>query len=315
MLWRLVPETILLTGGTGLVGRNLLETPGFAHRQVLHPTRSELDLIDGQAVRDFLRSHRPDTIVHAAGRVGGILANMQNQAGFLETNLRMGLNLCMAAAEEGVSRFVNLASSCVYPPQAESPLRPEALFSGPLEPTNEGYALAKLATLRLGELLSAERDDFRLVSLIPCNLYGRWDHFDPVRSHLIPAILHKLHRAKSERSDEVVIWGDGLARREFMYAGDLARVIVAVLDAFDRCPQRLNVGIGRDWTVNEYYEAAAEVVGWSGTFRHDLDKPTGMRRKLVATTVPAGVDWPAMTSLKEGLRATYRFYREHVADG
>lgn len=295
-----------------MVGRNLLERGVFAAATVLAPGRAELDLLEKDLVREYVRRHRPDTVVHAAGRVGGIAANVADPAGFLQENLQMGMNLAGVAAEGGVTRFLNLSSSCVYPREAENPLREGALFSGPLEPTNEGYALAKLAVLRYGEFLSSQSSSFSWVSLIPCNLYGRWDSFEPERSHLVPAIIRKLHEARRDGRDVVEIWGTGEARREFMLAADLADLIGAALRDFDDLPPRVNLGLGVDHSVNEYYRLAAEVVGYKGSFVHDLEKPVGMIRKQVDTSFQAGREWPAATDLSTGLRITYDFFCEQA---
>jgi len=308
-----VTERILLIGGSGMVGRNVREHPGFVGHEIVAPTREEVDLLDRFAVADVIRAVRPGLIVHAAGRVGGIAANQGDQAGFLSENLTMGVNLLTEAVEQGVPRFLNISSSCIYPRDAPNPLREEALFSGPPEPTNEGYALAKLTVLRLGELLSRQHGGFRCVSLIPCNLYGRWDHFEPERSHLVPAVVRKLHDAKVAGHSEVDIWGDGSARREFMLASDLAGFVAAAVVRFEDLPERVNVGVGRDHSVNEYYEAAARVVGYEGGFTHDLSRPVGMRRKLVDIRVQDSLGWIPPTDLESGLEATYRFFLEHAS--
>lgn len=301
---------LLVTGAGGMVGRNLLEHPGLVQYEVLAPLRCELDLCDAQAVDDYLAHHRPDALVHCAGRVGGIQANMREPVSFLVDNLDMGRNLLLAAQRHGVQQVINLGSSCMYPRDRNEPLREEWVLQGELEPTNEGYAIAKIAVARLGEYLMREHPSFRCKTLIPCNLYGRHDSFDPRHSHLVPAIIHKVHQAKVQGHDQVEIWGDGQARREFMYAGDLADAIVRALQHFDTLPQSMNVGLGHDHTVNEYYAVAAEVVGWRGHFVHDLSKPVGMARKLVDVSRQTAWGWRAGHDLRSGLEHTYRFYLE-----
>lgn len=301
---------LLLTGGGGMVGRNLLEHPALAEFEVLAPASRELDLRNASAVSDYLSTHRPDVIVHSAGRVGGIQANMREPVAFLVENLDMGRNLLLGAQRGGIRRVLNLGSSCMYPRNRSEPLREEWVLQGELEPTNEGYALAKIATARLGEYLMREHADFHCKTLIPCNLYGRHDKFDPKHSHLVPAIIHKIHQAKVRGDDEVEIWGDGTARREFMYAGDLADAIARTLQRFDDLPVMMNVGLGRDYTVNEYYSAAADVIGWRGRFVHDLSKPVGMARKLVDITRQTAWGWQAAHDLRTGLERTYHFYLE-----
>lgn len=294
-----------------MVGRNLLENAGFCSHDVVSPGRSELDLLDADSVASAVRRIRPTLVVHAAGRVGGIGANQANQAAFLMENALMGINLARAAAEADVPRFLNISSSCVYPREAQNPLAEESLFSGPLEPTNEGYAIAKLTVLRFGEFLAAQRENFQWVSLIPPNLYGRWDHFEAERSHLVPAVIRKLHEAKVRGSSTVEIWGDGTARREFMLAADFAECVSWAISEMDRLPQRLNVGIGMDHSVDEYYAIAADVVGFEGTFSHDLSRPVGMRQKLVGVDRMRALGWTPGSDLVAGLRSTYEFFLEH----
>lgn len=299
-----------------MVGRNFLAHPRARRFAVLAPRRSELDLLDASATRAYLREHRPDVIVHAAGRVGGIQANIAAPVAFLLDNLDMGRNLLMAAAEAGVSRIINLGSSCMYPRGHDEPLREEQLFSGNLEPTNEGYAIAKITVARLGEYLGRERAGLRCRTLIPCNLYGPYDSFDEASSHLVPAIVHKLHRAVVEGRDVVEIWGDGSARREFMFAGDLGDLLGCAIERFDDLPDCMNVGLGSDHSVLDYYVAGARVVGYSGRFAFDTTRPVGMARKLVDVTRLRAFGWAAAVDLEAGLRLTYDHYlREHATRG
>jgi GDP-L-fucose synthase len=302
---------VFLSGGGGLVGRNFLAAAldGF---EVWAPSRAELDLLDAQAVGRALEQFRPDVVVHAAGLVGGIQANIREPLRFLLANLEMGVHLVKAAKATGVRRLLNLGSSCMYPRDHSAPLREEEVLAGPLEATNEGYAIAKITVARLCQYLRQEDSRFAYKTLIPCNLYGRFDHFDPAKSHMVAAILHKLHQAKVQGQHEVEIWGDGMARREFMYAADLADCMWRALAHFDSLPDTMNVGLGEDWTVNTYYETAAEVVGYRGRFVHDLSKPVGMARKLVDVSRAKAWGWQARTSLREGLSLTYEHYLERV---
>lgn len=301
---------ILLTGGSGMVGRNVLEIAHGGPIQILAPRRSELDLTDRVAVEEWLRREQPDMIVHAAGTVGGIQANIAHPVRFLLDNLEIGINIVRAASNAGVSRLINLGSSCMYPRDGKSPLNEEQILNGQLEPTNEGYAIAKVAVARLCEYLGRERSDLRYKTLIPCNIYGRYDKFDPSHSHMVPAILVKLHKAKRAGERVVDIWGDGTSRREFMFARDLAHCILRAINHFDTLPDTMNVGLGYDFAVNDYYEIASRVVGWKGRFEHDLTKPVGMKQKLVDTTRASEWGWVATTSLEDGLDQTYRHYLE-----
>lgn len=303
---------ILLTGGGGMVGRNLLEHSAIGEFEVLAPRSNELDLCDFNAVQAYLRKHRPNMVIHAAGKVGGIQANMREPVSFLMENLDMGRNIVWAAHQAGIKRLINLGSSCMYPRNHSEPLGEEMVLKGELEPTNEGYALAKVVTARLCEYIMREDDTFQYKTLIPCNIYGRFDKFDPAHSHLVPAIIHKVHQAKQSGQQAVEIWGDGTARREFMYAGDLADAVVRAINNFDTLTTYMNVGLGRDYTINEYYQTVAEVMGYSGSFIHDLGKPVGMARKLVSVARQHAWGWSARHDLRDGIEKTYSYYlKEH----
>lgn len=306
---------LFLTGGGGMVGRNLLDHPGIRDWQVLAPSRAELDLGDARALRHWLARHQPDAVVHAAGLVGGIQANLARPAMFLAENARIGLNVIEACREAAIPRLINLSSSCVYPAALGRDLREDQIGSGALEPSNEGYALAKIMAMRLVEYAARENPALAWRTLIPCNLYGPHDKFDPARSHLLPAIIHKLHEARASGAGTVDIWGDGQARREFMFAPDLAGAILRALAAPETLPLAMNIGPGRDHSINDYYRIAAEVIGWQGRFAHDLGKPVGMRQKLLNTARQAAWGWAPETGLREGIAATYAYYRKHIAKG
>ena len=303
---------ILLTGGSGMVGRNVREHSQAQNHEILSPTSSELNLCDQIAVRSWMGKWQPDLVIHTAGRVGGIQANIKEPVSFLLDNLDMGCNVVRAAHEAGVKKLINLGSSCMYPRDAQNPLREEMVLKGELEPTNEGYALAKVTVARLCEYIGREHPKFQYKTLIPCNIYGRFDKFDPKHSHMVPAIIHKLHNAKHNEIDEVEIWGDGLARREFMYAGDLANAIWDGVERYDSLPSMMNVGLGTDLSVNEYYEVAASVIGYTGRFIHDLTKPVGMKQKLVYSTLAETWGWKSKFNIKEGLAKTYQYYLETI---
>ena len=301
---------IWLTGGGGMVGRNFLESSRAAEHEILAPSRAELDLLDAEAVSRWVLHARPDVVVHAAGKVGGIQANLREPVAFLVDNLEIGRNVVLAARRHRVRRLVNLGSSCMYPRNAPNPLREDMVLKGELEPTNEGYALAKIATAKLCEYVGREDEGLHYKTLIPCNIYGRHDKFDPAHSHLLPAVIHKVHEAKATGAKAVEIWGDGEARREFMYAGDLADAMFDAIERFDSLPPVMNVGLGYDYSINDYYRIVAEVLGYEGAFTHDLSKPVGMARKLVDVGLQTEWGWRSKCTLEEGVRQTYRFYLE-----
>lgn len=304
---------LFVTGGGGLVGRNLLARPGMADWQVLAPARADLDLEDAAALRGWLSRHRPDAVVHAAGLVGGIAANIAAPARYLAVNARIGLNLIEACRAADIKVLINLSSSCVYPAALGRDLREEQILTGALEPTNEGYALAKIMAMRLIEYALRETPELGWRTLVPCNLYGPHDRFDPARAHLLPAIIHKLHRARAESAASVEIWGDGTARREFMYAPDLADAILRALADPHALPPVMNIGIGQDHAINDYYRIAAEVIGWHGRFTHDLSRPVGMAQKLLSVTRQRDWGWAPATGLRDGIAATSAWYQRHYA--
>lgn len=299
---------VVLFGGTGMVGHNVRDLAAERGLEVMAPPRAQVDLLDYGAVLAYLRKTRPSIVIHTAGYVGGIEANIREPVAFLTANWDMGRNVVTAAREAGVTRLINLGSSCMYPKDSPRSLVEADILAGPLEPTNEAYAIAKSAVQRLAAYITTEDPHFQYKTLVPCNLYGRYDAFDPKRSHLAAAVIEKLHRAKINGERTVSIWGDGTARREFLFAGDLAEAILMGVERFDDLPPVMNVGAGVDNTVNEYYEVAAKVMGYTGLFAHDLAKPVGMKRKLMDVSLAKAFGWRAKTALAEGIDATYRFY-------
>jgi len=295
-----------------MVGRNLLEHPKISVFDVLAPSSKELDLRDFSAVQSYLSRHRPDMVIHAAGKVGGIQANLREPVAFFLDNLDMGRNVVWASYQTGIRKLINLGSSCMYPRNQQTPLREEMILQGELEPTNEGYALAKIATVRLCEYIMCQDKAFQYKTLIPCNIYGKYDKFDPAHSHLVPAIIHKIYCAHAKNSESVEIWGDGSARREFIYSGDAADAIMHAIHTFDALPNIINIGLGYDWSINEYYEIAAEVMGYTGKFVHDLTKPAGMARKLLDIERQKKWGWIAKNNLREGIEKTWSYYACHL---
>lgn len=293
-----------------MVGKNILEHTKSVDFNFIAPSRKELNLCNFNETLDYVNRINPDLIIHAAGIVGGIQANINKPISFLLDNLQIGNNIALAAYKANVKKLINLGSSCMYPKDFSGQLSEEMILGGHLEPTNEGYALAKIVTARLCDYIRIENKYFLYKTIIPCNLYGRFDKFNPEQSHLIPAIINKLHQAKMNCDSYVSIWGDGNARREFMYAGDFAECLLNLVENFERIPSYLNIGLGHDFSIKEYYEVAAKVIGYKGRFKYDLSKPVGMNKKLVNINKQLSLGWKSTTKLADGIEKTYKYYLE-----
>lgn len=302
---------ILLTGSTGMVGRNIFDHPDSTVYEFICPSRNELNLLKYDEVDKALKEYKPEMIIHAAGKVGGIKANVENPIKFLTDNVQMGINIILSAYENRVSKLINLGSSCMYPREAMNPLEENSILSGQLEPTNEGYALAKIVAQRLCNYIYKERPTLNYKTLIPCNLYGKYDDFSSGQSHLIPAIIRKVDEAIKSNTN-IEIWGDGKARREFMYAGDLANVIYFSIDNYSFLDNTMNIGLGYDFSVNEYYEKIAKLMNYNGGFVHNLDMPAGITQKLVSVVKQKKIGWEPTYELEEGLKKTIDYYYKEV---
>ena len=293
-----------------MVGSNIIDiAPDYF--ELITPRQKDLNLLNFSDVDSFISKEKPDLIIHCAGIVGGIQSNIANPVKYLVENTELGKNLILAAKKNNVTRLINLGSSCMYPKDAVNPLKEEYVLKGELEPTNEGYAIAKVYAQRLAEYIHREDERFNFKTIIPCNLYGKWDKFDPKHSHMLPAVIRKIHEAKEGNLSTVEIWGDGEARREFMFASDLADFIWFAIANFDSMPNLLNVGLGHDYTINEYYQIIAKVIGYEGIFTHDISKPVGMRQKLVDITRLNAFGWKHKHSLEQGIKKTYDFFMEY----
>lgn len=298
---------IYVTGGFGMVGRSLVSV-GKAHgHDMICNTREQLNLNNYEDLVSFLKDCQPDLVIHSAGKVGGIKANIASPLDFFQENLFLGSNVIRACLSLGIDKLVNLGSSCIYPRAAKNPFTEDQLLTGKLEPTNEGYALAKLSIAKFCEYASQQKK-VSYKTVIPCNLYGPWDKFDSNNAHLVPAVISKLHQAKLNNKEIIDIWGSGNARREFMYVDDLSSFIFHGLDKLNEWDAYINVGLGVDYSINDYYYAIADVVGYKGSFEHDLNRPEGMMQKLVCTKKQKSMGWEPNISLEEGLEKTYEFY-------
>lgn len=302
---------VLLLGCQGMVGRNIIDLQP-KNVDLLAPTTTELNLLSFDTTLNYLQQYKPRMIIHAAGIVGGIQANINHPVLFLRENTLIAHNLIWAANEAGVPYFLNLGSSCMFPRNATNPLKEEMILSGELETTNEGYALAKIFAQRFCQYLNQERQNTNYKTIIPCNLFGKYDKFDSEWGHMIPAAINKIHRAKQQNDPTVSIWGDGQARREFMYTVDFADFIWFAVSNPDLIPPLLNVGLGYDSSINEYYRIIAEEIGYQGSFIHDLTKPVGMKQKLMDNTKLQQTGWKPSFSLKQGINETYSYFLKSV---
>ncbi|TCN42807.1 GDP-L-fucose synthase [Kribbella orskensis] len=302
---------VYVAGHRGLVGSAIwrrLERGGFTH--LIGATSAELDLRDRAATFTFLAEHRPAVVIDAAARVGGILANRDHPTEFLSDNLRIQVNLMDAALEVRTRRLLFLGSSCIYPKFAGQPIHESSLLTGELEPTNDAYAIAKIAGIMQ---VQAVRRQYGLpwISAMPTNLYGPNDNFDLTSSHVLPALIRRFHDALQSDAPEVVLWGTGTPRREFLHVDDLADACLFLLENYDD-PQTINVGVGEDVTIRELAELVARVVGYTGAIGNDLSKPDGTPRKLLDVSRLRALGWKPATDLERGVASTYAWYLEQL---
>jgi len=311
-------DKIYIAGHRGLVGSAIvrqLEERGFTN--LLMRTHKELDLTNQAQVQDFFKQEQPDYVILAAAKVGGIHANNTYPADFIYQNMMIEANVINSAYESKVKRLLFLGSTCIYPKAVEQPMREDALLTDVLEPTNEPYALAKIAGIKLCESYNRQHGtDFR--SVMPTNLYGVNDNFHPENSHVIPALMRRFHEAKTNNDSEVVVWGTGNAMREFLYVDDMAAASLFVLELDEKTYQantqlmlsHINVGTGKDVTIREMAETMKQVVGFEGELSFDTTKPDGAPRKLIDVSRLANIGWNYSVDLKDGLTKTYNWYLE-----
>lgn len=300
-------KRVWVAGHTGMVGSALirrLQSEDVA--ELITATSREVDLTRQQETEEFVLSTRPDAVLMAAARVGGIHANRTAQAQFLYENLAVAMNTIEAARKAGAERFVMLGSSCIYPREAHQPIEEEALMTGPLEPTNEGYAVAKIAALELTKMYRRQYG-MDAISLMPTNLYGPNDNFDLDTAHVLPALMRKIHEAHMKSSPTVEVWGSGNPRREFLHVDDMADATIFALKNYEG-ELHLNIGFGEDVSIREIARLIGDVVGWTGEFFFDTSMPDGMPRKLLDSRRLRWLGWSPKIDLIEGLAATYRWF-------
>lgn len=302
---------IYVAGHRGLVGSAIVrELLRRGYTNIVTRTSHELDLTRQADVEAFFREERPDQVYLAAAKVGGILANNTYPADFIYRNLAISVNVIYSAYKTGVVKLLNLGSSCIYPKYAPQPLREEYLLDGQLEPTNEAYAIAKISAIKLCRYFNQQYGT-NFMSVMPANLYGPGDNFDIRNSHVIPGLMRRFHEARVSGSGEVVIWGSGTPRREFLYVDDLAKGCVFLMEGKDAADigEFVNIGTGTDVTIRELAEMLKDIVGFNGTIAYDSSKPDGAPRKLLDVSRLSSLGWSFETPLEEGLRKTYEWFK------
>ncbi|BDG26765.1 GDP-L-fucose synthase [Thermus thermophilus] len=304
---------IYVAGHRGLVGSAILrKLRAEGYTNLVTRTRQELDLRDQAAVNRFFEEERPEYVFLAAAKVGGILANSTYPADFIRDNLLIQTHVIDAAYRYGVKKLLFLGSSCIYPKHAPQPLKEGYLLTGPLEPTNEPYAVAKIAGIKMCQAYRRQYG-FNAISLMPTNLYGPGDNFDLQTSHVLPALIRKFHEAKEGGRKEVVVWGTGTPRREFLHVDDLADAALFLMKHYES-EEIINVGVGEDISIRELAELIARIVGFEGEIVYDTTKPDGTPRKLLDTSRLFALGWRPKIPLEEGIRQTYRWFLEHRAE-
>ena len=302
-----------VAGHRGLVGSAIvrkLQADGF--QNLILRTHAELDLTRQDAVERFFDAERPEYVFLAAAKVGGIMANDTKPADFIRENLAIQTNVIEAARKAAVKKLLFLGSSCIYPRLAPQPIPEDSLLTGPLEPTNEAYAVAKIAGYMMCRSYWRQYG-FKAISLMPTNLYGPHDNFDPMGSHVLPGLIRRFHEAKLANTPEVTVWGSGTSRRELMHADDLADAVVAMMQTYDS-PDIINIGTGRDVTIAELASLVKDVVDYRGKLTFDATKPDGMPRKVLDVTRIHALGWHAKIALADGVRDTYRWFVDNLAD-
>ena len=304
-----IPQDALIyvAGHQGLAGSAVwrrLDQAGYSN--LIGFSSGQADLRDRTAVDQLFADTTPDVVILAAARVGGILANASEPADFLEDNLRIQVNVMGGAQRAGVRRLLFLGSSCIYPKFAAQPITEASLMTGELEATNDAYAVAKIAGIKHVQALRRQYT-VNYISAMPTNLYGPGDNFNPTKSHVLPALIRRIHEAKSANADTVTIWGSGTPRREFLFVDDLADALLFLLEHYDS-PEPINVGVGADISIRDLAGTIAEVVGWQGEFLFDSTKPDGTPRKLLDVSRLTALGWKASTPLKDGIKRTYEWF-------
>jgi len=310
MIYPLEGKKVWLAGHGGMVGQALSRQLVKEDATVLVRTRQVLDLTDYRKTYEWIGDHKPDTVIVAAAQVSGIIGNQLYPADHLYNNLVVAMNIIHASHQHGIEKLLYLGSSCIYPKHAEVPIREDSLLSGPLEPTNEGYAIAKITGMKLAELYRQQYGhDF--ISVMPTNMYGPGDNFDPETSHVIPSLIQRIHQAKINNQDSISIWGSGTPLREMLHVDDGAAAMIHVLKNYSDIGH-INIGSGKDWTILDIAQKICRIIGFDGNIECDLSKPDGTLRKLMNSEKIRAMGWNPTISLEDGLRDAYDWYLREI---
>lgn len=300
--------TVLVTGASGMLGQHLVPMLESKGHQVLAPSQDDVDLTDVEATAAYIQSNTIDAVVHCAAFVAGIASSKASKHHSFDANISMGLNLIRSCLDNGISTLLNVGSATVYPSDAPQPLSEHSLGQGAFEGPIEGYALSKYVVYRACAMAN-EQYDVSYKTILPCNLFGPFDNFSLESGHMLPAILHRMHQAKQQDNAPIVIWGDGSAKREFLYAPDLADFICFSLDNFEALPEVMNVGSGIELSVKEMHQHMAKIIGYTGELKHDMDKPVGRLRRYLDLHHQQRLGWSPKTPFEEALAFTYDYLR------
>ncbi|MGB0780799.1 MAG: NAD-dependent epimerase/dehydratase family protein [Candidatus Poseidoniaceae archaeon] len=300
--------TVLVTGASGMLGQHLVPMLENKGHVVLSPSREDVDLTDAGATSAYIQSNTIDAVIHCAAYVAGIASSKASKHHSFDANVSMGMNLIRSCLDNGISTLLNVGSATVYPSDAPQPLSEASLGQGAFEGPIEGYALSKYVVYRACAMAN-EQHDVAFKTILPCNLFGPYDNFSLETGHMLPAILHRMHQAKEQDNAPIVIWGDGSAKREFLYAPDLADFICFSLENFEALPEVMNVGSGVEISVKEMHQHMAKITGYSGELKHDLDKPVGRLRRYLDLHHQERLGWSPKTPFEEALALTYDYLR------
>lgn len=303
-------SNILITGSNGMVGRKLIKKlKEYGYCNLLTPNSKELDLRIQNSVKEYFEKNKIDYVIHLAAKVGGIKGNMDYPVEFTYDNIMINTNVIKYSYDFGIKKLLNLGSSCIYPRITKQPIKEEYLLDGKLELTNEGYALSKILGIKLCKFYNEEYNT-NFISLMPCNLYGEYDHFEKETSHVVPALISRIYKSKLENKDKVIVWGSGTPKREFLYVDDLVDAIIYFMNNYDYkdIGEHINIGSGFDISINEFAEKIKKIIGYNGILENDLSKPDGTPLKLLDISKAKKLGWEPKTNLDDGLKKTIEWY-------